>query len=312
MLNKKESTGDGVESILLITLSCVGDAVMTTPVLQALHQAYPKAIIDIVSDRRSESIFHDCPYRGNLFYKNKQRFLRGALTLIRQLFGKRYDIIVDLRTDGLAYLLRSKKRYTKTGRQSYGHHAIEDLMGIIKSIHGDKPLPATHIWLRKDIVNFTTSVFAESPNDKVLAIGPGCGGKKQAKFWPTKNYAQLANALSDIFNSVLIVGGPGDVQLAMEVSENLKLPYIDMCNKTSLLQAAALLQQTKMFIGSDSGLGHVAGAVGTATLTLFSVDDPGRCLPWGPSASWLMGNNKDARNITVVDAEEKIRKAMLE
>ncbi len=296
-----------VEHILFITLSCIGDAVMTTPVLQALHQAYPSAIIDIVTDKRSQDVFQGCPYRGTLFYKNKNSLLRGAPLLIKQLWGKRYDIIVDLRTDGLAYLLRGRKRHTKLGRQAYGDHAIESLMGVIRSIHGAQPIPDTHIWLGEDTVRYTREVAADLSTTRVLAIGPGCGGKKPEKFWPTSSYTQVANSMGDIFDSVLLLGGPGDVHLTREIIEGLTIPCIDMCNKTSLLQAAALLQQSKVFIGSDSGLGHVAGAVGTATLTLFSVDDPERCLPWGPSASWLMGENKDARNIGAADVEAKIR-----
>ena len=299
-----------IEQILLISLSCVGDAVMTTPVLQALHQAYPIARIDIVADERSDIIFQDCPYRGEILYKHKHRFLRGAPALIKQLWGKRYDIIVDLRTDGLAYLLRGEKRFTKVKAQSYGLHAIESLMGIIRTIHGNQPLPATHIWLKEDSVNFARDIIRELSGKNVLAISPGCGGKRQRKFWPTNSYAQLANALADVFDGVLLLGGPDDKKLSQDICKDLKLPYVDMCSKTSLLQAAALLQQAKMFVGSDSGLGHVAGAVDTATLTFFSTDAPERCLPWGPSASWLLGKGRDARNISVADAEAKIREAM--
>jgi lipopolysaccharide heptosyltransferase III len=299
-----------VEQILFITLSCVGDAVMTTPVLQALHQAYPTARVDIVADKRSDIIFQHCPYRGEIFYKHKDKFLRGALALIKQLLGKQYDIIVDLRTDGLAYLLRGKKRYTKWVGQSYGPHAIESLMGIIKAIHGDQSIPDTHIWLKEDSIIYAKDVVAKLPGNNILAISPGCSGLRAEKFWPTKNYAALANTMADIFDSVLFLGGPNDKKLAEEISKDLQLPYIDMCNETDLLQAAALLQQTKIFIGSDSGLGHVAAAMGTTTLSLFSVDKPERCLPSGPSAHWIMGRDKDARNISVAETETKLREAI--
>ncbi len=54
-LNQPE---DNVERILFITLSCVGDAVMTTPVLQTLHKKYPHALIDVVADKRSSILFY--------------------------------------------------------------------------------------------------------------------------------------------------------------------------------------------------------------------------------------------------------------
>jgi ADP-heptose:LPS heptosyltransferase len=59
-------------SILLITLSNVGDAVMTTPVMTALHDTYPLAAMDIVTDARAAPLFSHCPWRGDIILKDKQ------------------------------------------------------------------------------------------------------------------------------------------------------------------------------------------------------------------------------------------------
>jgi len=53
-----------VKKILFITLSNIGDAILTTPVLEYLHQKYPKAKIDIVGDFRSKEIFNNCNYKN--------------------------------------------------------------------------------------------------------------------------------------------------------------------------------------------------------------------------------------------------------
>jgi len=299
-----------VKQVLFITLSCVGDAVMTTPVLKALHTAYPEARFDIVADKRSDIIFVNCPFRGEIFYKDKRKFLRGAPALVQKLFRKKYDVIVDLRTDGLAYLLRGEKRYTKWNGKAYGVHAVESLMGIIRNIHEDKPIPSPEVWIDKNSIAFATQALADLPGKSILAFGPGCSGKRQKKFWPTKNYAALANGLQDVFDAVLLLGGSGDKKLVLEISKELELPCLDMCLETDLLQAAALLQQSKVFVGSDSGLGHVAAAVDTPTLSFFSVDKPERCLPWGPFSHWIMGQDGDARKISVEESEANIRRML--
>jgi len=67
-----------INKILFISLSNIGDAVMTTPVLQALHELYPEAVIDIVGDQRSSEIFKYCPFLGEIFHKHKSSFLRGV------------------------------------------------------------------------------------------------------------------------------------------------------------------------------------------------------------------------------------------
>jgi len=283
---------------------------MTTPVLEALHRACPGARVDIVSDRRSEGVFQSCPYRGDIMYKEKARFLRGAPALICRLLNRRYDIIVALRTDGLAWLLRGRTRFTKRGARPYGPHAIERMMGVIRALHGEQPIPDTRLWLDEDSIRFARSVVPPSGGGRLLALGPGCGGSREEKFWPTEKYRLLALSLADIFDRVMLLGGPGDAALCRAIRTGLGHSCIDMCQRTSLQQAAALLQEADMFVGSDSGLGHVAAAVDTPTLTFFSVDDPQRCLPRGPATDWLMGENRDARNIPVEDAEDRIRRAI--
>ena len=112
-----------VNKILFISLSNIGDAIMTTPVLMALHERYPEAVVDIVGDQRSSEIFKHCPFRGEIFNKQKHRFLRGIPVLLKTLWFQSYDLIVDIRTDGLAYLLPAGKRFTKFNRK-YNPHGM--------------------------------------------------------------------------------------------------------------------------------------------------------------------------------------------
>ncbi len=74
-----------VNKILFISLSNIGDAIMTTPVLMALHECYPEAVVDIVGDKRSSEIFKHCPFRGEIFNKQKNMFLRGVPALLKTL-----------------------------------------------------------------------------------------------------------------------------------------------------------------------------------------------------------------------------------
>jgi heptosyltransferase-3 len=284
-----------VHSILLVSLSCVGDAVMTTPVLEALHLAYPEARIDIVSDRRSDSIYTHCPYRGTVFIKDKILFLRGALALLRQVRKLEYDLIVDLRTDGLAYLCRGKKRLTKLHKQAYGKHAVDELMGVIRSVHGERQIPAPRIWLTENENAYADAALSGLPGKRWLAFAPGNLNEK--KIWPADNYAALANALVDVIDGVILDGSPREKEATSAVGKKLKLPFADLAGQTSLLQAAAVLGRASLFVGSDSGLGHIAAAVETPTLTFFSVDSPERVLPRGNRAMFITSPDDYTRSI---------------
>ncbi|NNE37710.1 MAG: glycosyltransferase family 9 protein [Gammaproteobacteria bacterium] len=291
---------DDVKSVLLVSLSCVGDAVMTTPVLQSLNSLYPQAKIDIVSDSRSHLIYNHCPYLGNIFLKNKARFMRGALDLVFTVRKKKYDLIVDLRTDGLAYLLKGKDRLTKFGAVPYGKHAVENLMGVIRRIHGEQEIPDTRVWITGQEEKFAEDLLGPLPGGTWLAVVPD--NLDNRKTWPEENYVNLINYFSNQLDGVIFEGSSAERGCADRIASRINVPSVNLAGKTNLLQAAAVIKRAKAYIGGDSGLGHVAGAMETPSLLFFSVDKPERVLPWRASASYLVSRDSEASSIPLADA----------
>lgn len=304
VMSANEAGQDGKGRILFITLSCIGDAIMTTPVLQALHTIKPDATIDIVADQRSSILFSCCPYRGDIIHKDKNRILRGGLDLVRTLRRRSYDLVVDLRTDGIAYLLKARERYTRWRRQPYGAHAVEDFMGVIRPLYGDKALPGTAVWSNREHARYADSALSSLPGKRWLAMAPGVSAP--SKQWSPVNYAKLANSLNDKFSGVILLGSAQESTVTTAVQKELLYPSVDLAG-ADLLQTAAVLQRARIFVGSDSGLGHLAAATRTPTLTLFGMDFPERCLPWGGQASWLKGEDSQVASIRVTDAEASLR-----
>lgn len=290
--------------ILLISLSNIGDAIMTTPVLQALHEKFPDAIIDIVADRRSSDIFVNCPYRGEIVHKEKQSFLRGGPALIRKLRTWKYDLVVDLRTDGLAWLLRADKRLGRWQGKPYGPHAVEQHMGIIYKLHGNNKIPYCRVWIGEADEEFTREILCKHYGKKLLGLGPGANWP--GKIWPYQNYLGLIDQLKDRFDAVVLMGDKKDHELSGIIASQSLLPCIDLCGKTSLLQAAAFLKQVSVFAGNDSGLGHLASGVNTPSITIFGIGQPERYRPWGNKARWLVGEGRIIENVTVDDVASYI------
>lgn len=290
-------------NILVITLSNIGDAVMTTPVLEALHQKFPSATIDLVADRRSAEIFRHCPYLGRIVFKEKRTGWRGTLRLVRELRRTRYDLIVDLRTDGLAYLLRARRRLTKWHARPQGPHAVQQHMGVIAAL-GERDIPATQIWLTPGLKADAEHYLRELPGTRWLALGPGANW--EPKIWPTLHFQQLIERLQDRFDGVILLGGPSDVARCKAVAAHCPLPCIDLSGKSGLLEATAILARATLFIGNDSGLGHLASAVGIPTLTLFGPGQPERYRPWGENAHWLTSAEKDLNRLSAEQVAKEI------
>jgi len=288
-----------VNHILLITLSNIGDAIMTTSVMTALHDKYHLAVMDIVADARSSELFNHCPYRGDIFLKDKQAGWRGTLALVRQLRARRYDLVVDLRTDGLTWLLRARRRLTRSGGRAAGVHAVQRHFGVIAAREATTVLPPTCLWLSQQERDYAQRQLAALPGTHWLALGPGA--RWAPKRWPPAAFAALIERLQTPFDAVVLLGSREDKEICRQVASGMALPCLDLAGKTDLLQAAAVLQQTALFIGNDSGLGHAAAACDTPTLTLFGPGDPARYHPWHPRARWLQS---DSGNIADIPVEE--------
>lgn len=300
-----------VRSILFVTLSNIGDAILTTPALEALHHAFPEAVIDIVGDARSDIVFRHCPYRGEIFLKRKKEGWRGLLNLVGQLRRKRYDLAVDLRTDGLLWLLRANKRISKlSSRRSPPLHSVEKHFRAVAPLTGGDTPPPSRIWLADTERQQAKALLvgADLVGKRLLALGPGANW--EPKIWPAQHFAELANLSRDHFDAVLLLGSAQDHPRVQAVAAALQLPYLDASGKTDLLLAAALLEQAQAFVGNDSGLGHIASAVGTPTFTVFGPGEPDRYRPWGPRAAWLQSTSRVIADVSPQQVSEALLKLL--
>ena len=269
---------------------------MTTPVFESLHQSYPQALFDVIADKRSISLYENCPYIDQIFIKDKSRFLRGTPSLIMQLRGKKYDLIVDLRTGFLSYLLKGKKRLTKHASVAYGKHAVEDLMGVISELHGNKPIPDPIVWYTQKEEDYATQQLAEFNDfDMLLCVSVG-NPYKPRKSWSMDKLVTMINQYQNQFVGLVMVGGPDEIEVTASMINEIKLPVVN-CVGNSLLEAATILKRCHVYIGPDSGLGHLAAAVGTPTISFFSTVSPQRYLPRGKRSIAIVANNGDARTI---------------
>jgi len=293
--------------ILVITLSNIGDAVMTTPVLAALHAQYPDVCIDLVCDPRSSALFAPCPYIGQLFVRNKQSGWRGYLQLIAALRQTRYDIVVDLRTDFLVYLLRARRRLKKHSNASTLHmHSVEKHLLAVHTLVGHC-VPNAELWASEQDAQVVAAQFPLS--GRWLAIGPGANFA--GKIWPVARYAAVANALKADFDGVVLLGGNADQALAAQFIAQAELPVYNACGGLTLPQSYALLRQCHFYLGNDSGLGHMAAAAGLTTLTLFGPGSPVRYRPWSPRASVIQDPQQDILGITVQSVVAKLQSLLM-
>ncbi|MHB1175644.1 MAG: glycosyltransferase family 9 protein [Sulfuriferula sp.] len=283
--------------ILFITLSNIGDAVMTTPVLSALHARYPQARFDIVADARSAALFEHFEALDKIILKHKNARWRDKLDFVRQLRSKRYDLIVDLRTDGLGWLLRAKQRLHKVKNHPSDRHSVIRHFMAIEPLVGHIQPPPARLWISAATHARAADWLQGLPGKRWLALGPGANW--EGKVWPAQRFAALVQNCASQFDAVIFLGSAADSARVADIVRTPSLPCLDLTGKSSLLEAAAVLQRAAVFVGNDSGLGHLASAVGTPTLTVFGPGEPLRYHPWGERAHWLASPASDLAQLDV-------------
>ena len=111
-------------------------------------------------------------------------------------------------------------------------------------------------------------------------IHPGAGSP--ARLWPVERWVQVAVSERRRGRSVVITGGPGEAELAEEIRRGAGLAREDvLAERTGVMELAAIVSAAGRVVCPDTGVAHLAVAVGTPSVTLFGPMPP---LRWGPPA----------------------------
>jgi ADP-heptose:LPS heptosyltransferase len=263
--------------ILFITATRIGDAVLATGVLNRLAEQYPAARFTIACGQPAAPLLQPFPRLERLIVMRKQRLSGHWLALWAACIGAHWDLVVDLRGSALAWLVLARQRVVWR-TQEVGHR-VEDLAAMF----GFKPPPAPTLWtLPEHEQRAATLIPAGGP---VLAIGPTANWR--GKEWRAQSFIALIERLTApgglLPGARVALFGAKDERPAAEpvvhsVPENRR---IDLVGTADLPTVAAALRRCSLYIGNDSGLMHIAAAVGTPTLGLFGPGNEGRYGPWG-------------------------------
>ncbi len=262
--------------ILFVTSNRVGDAVLSTGLLSWLVKQYPDAQFTIACGPYAAGLFRAVPRLEKLIVLEKKKLNRHWLEFWRACIGTNWDLVVDLR-NSIARLLRTKKYACRVQRMG-SHKVIENAAALRLT-----PTPAPHIWLDAQAEAEATQLLpAARP---LLALAPAANWP--CKQWPLERFTALAQKLTA--DNAPLAGAPILViadaherdQLAPLLQSIPSGKAIEIIGR-DLLTVAACLKQCRLFIGNDSGLMHVAAAMGTPTLGLFGPGHEEIYGPWGP------------------------------
>ncbi len=290
--------------VLLIPYMWIGDFVRCHSVIKLLKARNPDAPVDMLTTSMVAPLLDYMP--------DVRKGIVVDLPRRRLAFGQHRALAARLRAEGynqalvmprtwkaaLAPFLAGiplrtgfvgEARFGLINDLRWGERAIPRMIDQCAALALPKDAPPPPEWplpeLRipaSEIVEWRQRMGLQSSGRPAVALAPGAVGP--SKRWPAASYAALAGRLTAEGNAVWVIGGPGERALAAEIVEAAPDHVHDLTG-ADLRNAILALAAARAAVSNDSGLLHVAAAIGTPAVGIFGPTSPWHWAPLNPIAA---------------------------
>ncbi len=271
-----------IKRILVITLSNIGDIILTTPVIRALSQEFSGSRIDVMVGPNGKDIFDKDPRIFKLVVYDKHISIAEKRRLQLKLRRLKYDLVVDLRNTVFPLLLAP--RYRTSPIQSFPKdvvHKKERHLYRLAPFGIDGLGERSYIHITKEDEDYVDDLIkANAVTEPIVIVSPGA--KSHLKRWAIEGFAEVCDGLAgECAATIVFVGTGPDKEISLSVARKMKGKYKDFVDKTNIRQLASLLKRSSLLITNDSAPMHLGCAVGTKVLAIFGPTDPKKYGPTG-------------------------------
>lgn len=303
-------------NILIVRLFSIGDVVMSTSAVRIVRETIPHARISFLVGTWSLPVVELNPFideilvaPDNIFFGRRLLKLAKLALFLRK---KQYDTTISLHGN------RNLNRYlsvasgarrffclTYPGKRipaagivdvDTRRHKVEmygELAALAAGGMAVDHFPEPEMYLSDEEKREGEEIVAErfGTGDEIIAVCPGGGNNpgsyEPIKRWGSDHYAKLVRMIQrETEMNIVLLGSKEEKSLLDEIhSRNRK--GVASISDLSLRDAASALSACLLTVGNDSGLMHIASAVGTPTVTIFGPTPPSHTRPYGRHARFV-------------------------
>lgn len=279
----------GIEKILIIRPNFrLGNALISTPVIDAFRDRFPSARIDYLATDKTWPLLQQRPV-DHFHLLSRAAILRPwqCVALLRRLRAQRYDLAVQVsggstsgfivtRLIGARYTMGSGKGHQRwynieaEGKSSHAYDAIVNLTRPLGVDCRNRPLLQLTEQERYQAMTKIRQLFslhgAHPADTDFIAIFVG---GHQNKRWPLAFWLMLINAMEARKIRYVIFLGPEEFRLLAPIEQRLMSSlYGSLCPPLPIRHFAAVLERARLLVTPDSGPMHLAAALDVATISL--------------------------------------------
>jgi predicted lipopolysaccharide heptosyltransferase III len=288
-----------VKRVLVIRLRSIGDTVLATPSLFALKRFLPEAQVDIIVEDWVAPLLTDHPHVDNVVVLERGGFMT-RFRVARELRSERYDVVYNLHGGTTAtFLTRATGARHRVGFKTYQYanlhtdlapsplllwgqqktHSVEQqlaLLGWTGVPVSDRP--RTQLGISPAAVESVNQQLAVAGlGDRQIAlIHPAAAF--ETKRWAVENFARVAEFVSERGLAPVAIAASHEAQIVNDLLGEASVKILSL--ELSLPEVTALAARSKLFIGNDSGIAHIAAAVGTPSVVVFGSSNTAHWRPW--------------------------------
>jgi ADP-heptose:LPS heptosyltransferase len=293
-----------ISRVLMLSLDNLGDAILATPAIEALKRTLPETKLTVLCRPVAFAVFDGNPYVDELITDDAPwwsaapvsgslnlRYWKRYLRAVRRLCRDQYDVIVDLRGDlrhlvlfGLFTRPRILLGYDRNGgavvlsvcpRYERDTPEIDKKLLLLRPLGVNGIRPAASIWVRPDEIDAARQLAeARGVRSPLVLMDPGA---KSVQRWPQEQFAEVARSLrAKTGQPVLVSAGPAYARLAQEVARTAGYEATRLVGELSIRQLIGVVAVADLVISADTGILHIAAAVGSPSVGVFGPTDPRR------------------------------------
>lgn len=294
--------------ILVVGPSWVGDMVMTQSLFISLSERYPGCRIDVLAPEWSLPLLERMPQvheaiampvgHGELAFKKRRRI---GVALRESAYHQALVLPRSFKSALVPFLARVPQRTGYKGEMRFGlindirpldknvlRQTVQRFVALGQDADAVPPPSIPEPRLQVDEAN-RSRLMGELGLDtqaKVIAMMPGAE-YGPAKQWPAEYYAALARKLTGDGFEVWLLGSQRDVAVGEQIVATATYGVRNLCGKTRLVDTVDIIARAQAAISNDSGLMHVAAAVGCPVVAIYGSSTPVYTPPLAASASVL-------------------------
>ncbi len=295
--------------ILVIRGGAIGDFILTLPALRLLRKAFPAAHLEVLGYQHIVSLAQMSGYTDgarSIEYGPLAGFFSRGGPLAPELveyFGSFQQVV--------SYLFDPDEIFAKNLKRAGVRNFLSGPPKITDREHAARqlarPLEQLALYLEDPAAVLTVPGEAEV-NLEALAIHPGSGS--ELKNWPIERFADVAQAwlAPNEKRKIVLVAGEADDGRAALLRAALPADRVEFLQNLPLPELAVRLRDCGLFLGHDSGISHLAAAVGAPAVLLFGPTDPAIWAPANAQVRVLRSPSLTMAGIGVDEVREVLRR----